>query len=112
MPRERPPVADDEIGIRAHLTSRDRAVERATQLLRHALADEWAASTDDEVECLEWALGEVWASSSRDEWETLRFGHVPPEDFARALALSKRLRKEYSLRLIREIETLFSRERP
>lgn len=101
---------DEEVGIRASRTARDRAVQRATQLMRHTLAEEWADLSDDDVELVSWALGELWAASPHGRWETLRFGHVSPDDFRRMPSLAKRLRQGYSLWLLREIETLFTRE--
>jgi hypothetical protein len=103
-------LTDEEVGIRANLTAKDRAAQRATELLRHALPEEWSQLSDDDVGLLTWTLGELWASSPHGRWETLRFGHVPREDLGRMLSLAKRLRQGYSLWLLREIETLFTRD--
>lgn len=108
--RRRGQVADEEVGIRAHQTARDRAVQRAAQLIRHARAEEWADSGDEEIELLTWALGELWAASPHGRWERLRFGSVTPNEYRRMLALSKRLHEGYSLWLLREMETLFRQE--
>jgi hypothetical protein len=103
-------ATDEEVGIRANLTAKDRAVQRATELMRHVLADEWAGLSDDDIELVGWALGELWAASPHGRWEKLRFGHVSADDFRRMLSLAKRLRQGYSLWLVREMETLFTRE--
>lgn len=110
--RGRDQVADEDVGIRAHLTARDRAVQRAVGLVRHACPDEWASASDSDIELLTWGLGEMWAASPHGRWEKLRFTRTTPDDFRRMLALSKRLRESYSLWLLREMETLFTRESP
>lgn len=100
---------DEEIGIRASLTSRDRAVQRASEVLRRRLAKEWPRLSDDDITTLEWMLGELWAASPHGRWESLRFGRITSDDFYRMLSLAKRLREEHSLWLLREVETLLTR---
>ncbi len=88
-----PDVTDEDIGMRAFQIRKAKAVERAIERLRRALAGEWASFTNAEIEELEWVLGEVWAYVSRDQWDKLHFGKLTVHDSRVILGYGRELRK-------------------
>lgn len=74
MENYRHDVDDEGVGIRAMHVRRDKAVERALQLLRHGLGNSFRELTPEAVADLEFAFGEVWSFVPHTEWDSLRFG--------------------------------------
>ena len=93
MHANRPDVTDEELGIRAYRIKQAKAVERAMQLVRHGLADQWSSLTEEEIEELEWVLGEVWSFVTRQEWDELPFGHLGIRDIIKMLTLGSQMRR-------------------
>lgn len=86
-------VNEEELGIRAFQIKRAKAVERAVQLIRHALGAQWSDLTGDEIEELEWVLGELWAYVARPDWDGLRFGHLTMRDIIKILTFGSQMRR-------------------
>ncbi|MDP2402181.1 MAG: hypothetical protein Q8M66_09390 [Actinomycetota bacterium] len=93
MSVNRPDVTDEDIGMRAFQIRKAKAVERATERIRHALKQDWPSLTSPEIEELEWVLGELWAYIARDDWDSLRFGLLSMLDLRKILKLGRELRK-------------------
>jgi hypothetical protein len=105
---ERPEVNDEDLGIRAFKVKRAKAVERATQLVRHGLGPSWGELTGEEIEEFEWVLGELWAYVSRQKWDDLHFGLLTMRDVIKILTLSSQLRRHArgSIEILRDIEAI------
>ncbi len=86
-------VNEEELGIRAFQIKKAKAVERAIQLIRHALGAQWAELNGDEIEELEWVLGELWAYVARHDWDDLRFGHLTMRDIIKILTYGSQMRR-------------------
>lgn len=98
-------VNEEELGIRAFQIKRAKAVERAVQLIRHALGAQWAELTGDEIEELEWVLGELWAYVARQDWDELRFGHLTMRDIIKILTFGSQMRRHArnSIEILKDI---------
>jgi hypothetical protein len=105
---ERPEHNDEDLGIRAFQVKRAKAVERATQLIRHGLGPSWSELNTDEIEELEWVLGELWAYVSRHVWDDLHFGLLAMRDIIKMLTLGSQLRRHArgSIEILREVEAI------
>ena len=105
---ERSDVNDEDLGIRAFQVKRAKAVERATQLIRHGLGKSWGEFNGDEIEELEWVLGELWAYVSRHVWDELHFGLLTMRDIIKMLTLGSQLRRHArgSIEILREVEAI------
>lgn len=103
---KRSEVTDEDIGIRAFQIKKAKAVERATERLRHGLGPQWASLTADEIEELEWVFGELWAYIARSDWDDLRFGRLTISDVIKMLTLGSQLRRHArnSIDILREVE--------
>jgi hypothetical protein len=105
---ERQEVNDEDLGIRAFQVKRAKAVERATQLVRHGLGASWKELTEEEIEELEWVLGELWSYVSRQSWDVLHFGLLTMRDIIKMLTLGSQLRRHArgSIEILREVEAI------
>lgn len=105
---ERQEVNDEDLGIRAFQVKRAKAVERATQLVRHGLGASWKELTEEEIEELEWVLGELWSYVSRQSWDELHFGLLTMRDIIKMLTLGSQLRRHArgSIEILREVEAI------
>ena len=92
MTYEKPRVDDEDLGIRAMHVRRDKAVERAMQLLRHGLGPQAAELTPECVKDLGFAFGEVWSFVPHSEWDGLRFAGLTLPDIKRICELATQLR--------------------
>jgi len=88
-----PDVTDEDLGIRAFQVKKEKAVERAIQMIRHGLGPSWSELTDDEIDELEWILGEEWAYVARADWDGIRWSHVSMRDIVKILTLGSQLRR-------------------
>jgi len=109
-----PDVSDEDLGIRAFQIKRAKAVERAVQLIRHALGANWADLTTEEIEELEWVLGELWAYVARAHWDDLSFGHITMRDIIKILTLGSQMRRHArsNIEILRDVDEIISAERP
>jgi len=107
-----PDVTDEDLGIRAFKIRRQKAVERAIELLRHGLGKSWSELTSEEIEELEWVLGELWAYVARTHWEDMRFGHLTLRDVVKILTLGSQMRRHArnSIEILREVDDIVMRE--
>ena len=107
-----PDVDDENLGIRAFQIKREKAVERAIQLIRHNLGGEWSVLTTDEIEELEWVLGELWAYVARSHWEELHFGHITVRDIIKILTLGSQMRRHArsNIEILREVDVIVTAE--
>lgn len=92
MPYEKPKVDDEDIGIRAMHVRRDKAVERAMQLLRHGMGPSANELTAEQVAELQFAFGEVYSFVPRLEWDRLRFANLTHAEIVRICELARELR--------------------
>lgn len=83
---------EEEIGIRAMDFRREKAVERALQLLRHGLGPRAGDLTPEAVTDLEFAFGEIWRYVAHAEWDELRFSNLTFDEITRIRALAQELR--------------------
>lgn len=88
----RPGIDDEDIGIRALLTKRTKAVERSMDRLRRGLGEDWRVLEADEVERVEWMLGELWSYLPHAEWESLRVGEMGLAEVRMLLSYANELR--------------------
>lgn len=88
-----PDVTDEDLGIRAFQVKKEKAVERAIQMIRHGLGPSWSELNDEEIDELEWVLGEEWAYVARKDWDTIRWSHVSMRDIVKILTLGSQLRR-------------------
>lgn len=65
------PRQDENLGIRLYEVNRQRAVDRAMERMRYALAADWHYLTTDDHVALRWITGELWSTTAQ------RMGHVP-----------------------------------
>jgi hypothetical protein len=86
-----PDVSDEDIGRRTVEIRRERALERAIELIRKKLGPEWADLTTRDVERLHWALGEVWGHMARSGWDSLSFSALSIYDVRAVLDMSEQL---------------------
>ena len=86
-----PDVTDEDIGRRTVEVRREKALERALELLRKRLGPQWSQLSSRDVERLHWTLGEVWGHMSRTDWEAVSFSALAFEDVQSLLALSAEL---------------------
>lgn len=105
---ERPNVSDEDLGIRAFQIRRAKAVERAIQLIRHAMGASWSELTEEEIEELEWVLGELWAYEARARWDDLHFSHFTIRDAVKILTLGSQMRRHArnNIEILREVEQI------
>ena len=105
---ERSEHNDEDLGLRAFQVKRAKAVERATQLIRHGLGPSWGELTTEEIEELEWVLGELWAYVSRHVWDDPHFGLLTMRDIIKMLTLGSQLRRHArgSIEILREVEAI------
>jgi|GEM_PF-587558 len=105
---ERSNTNDEDLGIRAFQVKRAKAVERATQLIRHALGTSWSDLTEEEIEELEWVLGELWSYVSRNVWDELHFGLITMTDVIKMLTLGSQLRRHArgDIEVLRDVESI------
>lgn len=82
---------DEDVGIRAMDVRREKAVERAMQLMRHGLGEQATTLAVETVADLEYAFGEVWRFVAHSEWDQLSFGHLTLDDIARIQELAQEL---------------------
>jgi len=106
MCANRSEMNEEDLGIRAYQVRRAKAVERAVQLTRHGLADQWETLTEDEIEELEWVFGELWSYVSHQKWDGLPFGHLTIRDIIKILTLGSQLRRHTrpGVELLRDID--------
>jgi len=111
---ERSEHNDEDLGIRAFQVKRAKAVERATQLIRHGLGPSWGELNTEEIEELEWVLGELWAYVSRQSWDDLHFGLLTMRDIIKMLTLGSQLRRHArgSIEILREIDAIIAAATP
>jgi hypothetical protein len=109
-----PDVSDEDLGIRAFQIKRAKAVERAIQLIRHALNAQWSELTGEEIEELEWVLGELWAYVARAHWDDLSFGRLTMRDTIKILTLGSQMRRHArnSIDILREVDAIITAEKP
>ena len=88
----RPDVSDEDIGRRTVEIRREKALERALELIRKRLGPEWTDLSTDDLERLHWTLGEVWSHMSRVGWEAISFSALTVEDIQGLLDLSAELK--------------------
>jgi hypothetical protein len=111
---ERTEHNDEDLGIRAFQVKRAKAVERATELVRHGLGPAWKELTSEEIEEFEWVLGELWAYVSRSVWDELHFGLLTMRDLIKMLTLGSQLRRHArgSIEILREVEAIILAAKP
>lgn len=111
---ERSELNDEDLGIRAFQVKRAKAVERATQLIRHGLGPSWGELTSEEIEELEWVLGELWAYLAHHVWDELHFGLLTMRDIIKVLTFGSQLRRHArgSIEILRDVEALIVAVKP
>ena len=105
-----PDVTDEDLGIRAFQIKKEKAVERAVQLIRHGFAGSWNDLTTEEIEELEWVLGELWAYVARAHWDDLHFGQITVRDIVKILTLGSQMRRHArgNIEILREVDAIVS----
>ena len=86
-----PDVTDEDIGRRTVEIRRERATERAIELIRTHISDEWPSLTTHDVEQLEFVLGELWSHMSRVHWESVTFSDMDLMDVQELLDLAAQM---------------------
>jgi hypothetical protein len=86
-----PDVSDEDIGRRTVEIRREKAVERAIELLRKHLGARWSELSVRDVERLHWTLGQSWGHMSRVDWDAISFSALEFEDIEELLAVSAEL---------------------
>ena len=107
-------VSDEDLGIRASQIKKAKAVERAIQLIRHALGPSWSELTAEEIEELEWVLGELWAYVARADWDGLHFGRLTLRDVIKIMTLGSQLRRHArgDIEILHEVQAIIVAETP
>jgi len=103
-----PDVTDESIGIRTFQIKKEKAVERAVQMVRHGLGPLWAELTNAEVEEFEWVLGELWAYVARADWDDIPWSHLTMSDIVKVLTLGSQLRRHArsGVEILREVSVV------
>ncbi len=111
---ERPEFNDEDLGIRAFQVKRAKAVERAVQMVRHALGPSWRELNAEEIEEFEWVLGELWAYLAHSVWDELHFGLLTMRDVIKILTLGSQLRRHArgSIEILRDVEAIITAAKP
>jgi hypothetical protein len=91
---------DESLGIRVHDINKQRALERALELMRAGLKADWYYLTDDDLDGLRWLFGEVWSTTNRDEWDGFRFSGLDLRGVRNLLNHADRLRRHGVLSML------------
>jgi len=114
MYNQHPDVTDEDLGLRAFNSKKAKAVERATQIVRHSLGPSWSELTGEEIEEFEWVLGELWAYVARAHWDEMHFGKVTVRDIIKILTLGSQMRRHARnvIEILREVQAVIDAEAP
>jgi len=82
-----PRSSDDTLGRRRFQLSREQAVEKAVEKIRHAPSAAWETFSDRDYAALRGLLEELWEHIGRERWEDCSFATITREDIRDLLSL-------------------------
>jgi hypothetical protein len=75
-----PDVSRTEVGRRIFQLKKEKSVEKAIEMIRQHLKEDWKSYSQDEIKIVQSLLGNAWVYIERSTWDSYAFSKITDRD--------------------------------